>query len=416
MTNFELQNERSHHPKAEFDQTYHLSLSEQIVNQQNAELEVVQRANHVRHFCQGKPGHLKGLPRRNENFEDIIIDKERKFMFCPIFKVSSTFFTRLFYSLRLFGEVKNPYRIPIGQALQAKTHNLNELLPHKGSRAQKFLSNATSFLIVREPLSRLLSGYMDKLFAPNPYFWNKVGNYIVSRYRPQATPIEKICGHNSTFNNFVHYVVDVNTSPRARQYRDAHFIPANEHCKICRLNYTLVGKIETLSTDLYNILRRLDIVVTKDQLADWKKDVVKDAIIDSVESPFLWRHRVSKCMPWSSALKRVWRKLQSRAIIPLEEKFPFSESRSNFIKAKEFIATAYRTYLRADKTRLKRQKRQVLAMAYKTVQPITMAKLLKNLEFDFKLFQYSSQPDFLFDKNFVKETEKLPNIFDMRGL
>ncbi|KAK3803507.1 hypothetical protein RRG08_056504 [Elysia crispata] len=122
IANFELQNERPHHPKAEFDQTYHLSLSEQIVNQQKAELEVVQRANHVRHFCQGRPGHLKGLPRQNENFKDIIIDKERKH---------------------------------------------------------------------------------------------------------QATPIEKIWGHNSTFNNFVHYVVDVNTSPRARQYRDAHFIPAN---------------------------------------------------------------------------------------------------------------------------------------------------------------------------------------------
>ena len=171
------------------------------------------------------------------------------------------------------------------------------------------MSNATSFLLVREPLSRLLSRYMDKLFEPNPYFWNKVRNYIVSHYRPQATPIEKICGHNSTFNNFVHYVVDVNTSPRARQYRDTHFIPANKHCKICRLNYTLVGKIETLCTDLYNILRRLDIGVTKDQLADWKKDVVKYAIIYSMGSPFLWRHRVSKCMSWSSALKRVWRKL-----------------------------------------------------------------------------------------------------------
>ena len=45
--------------------------------------------------------------------------------------------------------------------------------------------------------------------------------------------------------------------------------------------------------------------------------------------------------------------------ISLGEKFPFSESRSIFIKVKEFIATAYRTYLRADKARLKRQKRQV---------------------------------------------------------
>ena len=142
------------------------------------------------------------------------------------------------------------------------------------------------------------------------------------------------------------------------------------------------------------------LVVTKDQSADWKKDAVKDAIIDSVDSPFLWRHRVSKCMSWYSVLKSLWRKLQSRAIISLEEKFPFSESRSNFIKAK-----AYRTYLRADKARLKRQKRQVLSMAYKTEQPIFVAKLLKNLVFDLGFFQFSLQPGFLFDKNSVKETE-----------
>ena len=113
---------------------------------------------------------------------------------------------------------------------------------------------------------------------------------------------------------------------------------------------------------------------------------------------------MSKCMSWYSVMKSLWRKLQSRAIIPLEEKFPFSESRSNLIKAKEFIATAYRTYLRADKARLNSQKRQVLSMAYKTVQPIFKAKLLKNLVFDLSFFQYSLQPGFLFDKNFVKET------------
>ena len=126
--------------------------------------------------------------------------------------------------------------------------------------------------------------------------------------------------------------------------------------------------------------------VTEDQSADWKKDVVKDAIIDSVDSPFLWRHRVSKCMSWYSVLKSVWRKLQSMAINPVEEKFPFSESWSNFIKAKEFIAIAYRSYLRADKARLNSQKRQVLSMAYKTVQPIFVTKLLKNLVFDLGFF------------------------------
>ena len=158
--------------------------------------------------------------------------------------------------------------------------------------------------------------------------------------------------------------------------------------------FSLSGKVmgaeasinRCFQTHQFKHFQSFSLGVTKDQSADWKKDVVKDAIIDSVDSPFLWRHRVSKCMSWYSVLKSVWRKLQSRAINPLEEKFPFSESWSNFIKAKEFIAIAYRTYLRAYKARLNSQKRQVLSMAYKTVQPIFVTKLLKNLVFDLGFF------------------------------
>ncbi|GFR64632.1 carbohydrate sulfotransferase [Elysia marginata] len=391
---------------------YHPSPSGQSVDPD----EVFKRARHVHNVCLKREKQLAGLTNSTYAYERISIDKKRKHLFCPIYKVSSTFLRRVLYSLETYGELKNPYSIPIEKALKAKTDSLMGLLSLDERQANEFLSEANSFLIVREPLVRLLSGYMDKLFAPNPFYWNKTGTYIVSKYRSKPNHLETVCGHNVTFNEFARYIVDGELDPKAVDYRDPHFTPAYDQCKVCRLNYGMVGKMESFTTDMYTILNNLIINVTKDQLVEWKEDVVKDAIIDSVESPFLWRPKVRMCMSWHSSLRRVWRKLQSRAIIPLEEKFPFSEFQSERVTAQDFITTAHFTHLRADKSRLKRQKKEVLAMAYKTVDRSLLPKLLEVMEPDFTLFKYNIHPDFLFDNDFLVEVDKLPNIFDVRTL
>ncbi|KAK3799724.1 hypothetical protein RRG08_017425 [Elysia crispata] len=346
-------------------------LSRQDAVQQNVgqgpESQVFVLAKHVRHACQGREEELAGLTKSNNSYQQISVDWQRRSMFCPIFKTSSTYLRRLFYTLDANGRLRNPYSITIDQALHVKTNSLIELLPLNGPKAQEFFSDVTSFLFVREPLARLLSGYVDKLFAPNPFYWNKTGTYMVSKYRPYATPMEKVCGHDLTFSEFVQYIVDGELDPEAKDYRDPHFTPAYDQCKVCHLNYTLVGKMEAFNTDMFDILKLLNIDITREQLTEWKKDVVKDAIIDSVESPFGWRAKVRMCISWQSALRRVWRKLQSRAIIPLEEKFPFSEHQIERLTAQDFIIAAHYTHLRANKARLKRQKKEILAMAYNTI-------------------------------------------------
>lgn len=52
----------------------------------------------------------------------------------------------------------------------------------------KFLNDSISFLIVRHPFERLLSGYRDKFEQSLPHtFHSKLGFYIVSHYRVKVS-------------------------------------------------------------------------------------------------------------------------------------------------------------------------------------------------------------------------------------
>ena len=53
-------------------------------------------------------------------------------------------------------------------------------------------------MFTREPYSKLLSGYVDKLWAPNPYFWGTVGSHAIKAFRkPQRSDVR--CAHDLTF-------------------------------------------------------------------------------------------------------------------------------------------------------------------------------------------------------------------------
>ena len=54
-------------------------------------------------------------------------------------------------------------------------------------------------MFTREPYSKLLSGYIDKLFAPNPYFWNVIGRFIIQKFRKYPSLRSLECGHDVTF-------------------------------------------------------------------------------------------------------------------------------------------------------------------------------------------------------------------------
>ena len=81
----------------------------------------------------------------------------------------------------------------------------------------------------REPYSRLLSAYVDKLWSPNLHFWRVLGRNLVRELRPNASRASLHCGHDVTFPEFIRYFID----GHAREVRiNTHLVPTHKFCEV----------------------------------------------------------------------------------------------------------------------------------------------------------------------------------------
>ncbi|XP_055872583.1 uncharacterized protein LOC106051645 [Biomphalaria glabrata] len=385
------------------------------LNMDTIKEEQASRVQHLHTQCDASPDKMVGLSSESWAYGRIEINKNSNYLYCPLLKVGSTFFRRVFYTMRERKQLLNPYIVPINQALGAKRMVLEQILPLHSQATQAFLNGSTSVIFVREPFSRILSGYVDKLFAPNPYFWSQIGKHIISKYRPVAKIRQLMCGHDVTFAEFIEYLIEGELTNDT--HRDAHFTPTYDQCKPCQINYTVVGKMETFQTDVAFTLAQLGYNVSQEKLKQWAKDATHDAILDSTVSPFSWKFTVKKCMPWHEGLKRIWRKLQIRGIISIEEKFPWSpEISEKSITVRMFTERVKKLNSQADKSKLKKQKIDVLAQAFSTVKREQLMKLVDIFKPDFQLFQYDMYPDYIFNELLVSKIRKKNTIFKIDSI
>ena len=376
--------------------------------------EQLLRIQHLQRECQGKQSELFGLSTEKWAYGRIEVSQRHNYMYCPLLKVGSTFFRRLFYAMNLGKKVRSPYDIAIQRALNGKRDVLSKMTSFLSHRFLKTM-NPASIMFVREPFSRLLSGYTDKLFAPNPYFWQEIGVHIVTTIRHNYTTpppkSKKICAHDVTFSEFIKYVIDAERTDSDK--RDAHFTPTYDQCKPCSLNYTVIGKMDSFLPDVAYTLEQLGNPVSKETLKIWAKQATADAIDDSTYSPFGWKRGIRKCMTWEQALKRIWRKLQIRGIILFSDTFPWSGNDTSSVTLKHFQNTVKVLHSKSDKNLLKQQKLDVLAEAYSTVSEEDIRSILELFMPDFTLFQYNPKPDFIFDDDNVKRFRGRDFVFNL---
>ncbi|XP_061879390.1 carbohydrate sulfotransferase 8-like [Entelurus aequoreus] len=114
------------------------------------------------------------------------------------------------------------------------------------------LGTYTKVLFVREPLERMVSAYRDKFENPNNYYHSLFGKPIISKYRVNASRAALDSGNGVTFQEFVHYLLDVHRPVGM----DIHWEAANQLCNPCLIDYDFIGKFENMD-DESNLLLRL---------------------------------------------------------------------------------------------------------------------------------------------------------------
>lgn len=250
--------------------------------------------------------------------------------------------------------------------------------------------NAYTYVFVREPYGRLLSFYVDKLMASNPYYWKVVGIFA-AKERPH-TDTGYRCGHDVTFPEFIKYAIK--TLSMGRNV-DPHWVEMERNCRACDIRYDYIGKMETFAQNADEILIKLGLNKTAEYLrTNGANAADEDAIKDSVVQPYVFQNRYRLCMSFSDAIDRAWKKLQIRGLVaPGSAPSHLTYTDSTW---KDFFALA-----KASRDTLSKDERKQLKLNWQReywaqIDVRDLLQLKRLYAKDFQLFNYDDHPEIVF--------------------
>ena len=321
--------------------------------------------------------------KRRKSTCPITTNDQYGLMFCPMCKLASTYWTRFFHMLDHYGRdvIKSPYDVPINEAPPTNERMTVTLGSHETS-----LDGYYKFLFVRDPYSRLLSAYVDKVFAPNPTFW-RIFHKLGMKYLKKSRVAVK-CGSDITFSDYIRIVVQAHRTNPISGSADCHDATYMFSCHPCEVQYDFVGKMESFSRDSMLLFEKLHLNKTIEALRKEGKQLAdEDALMDTVTSPFKWRKSITACIPWHEALGRVWKKLQIRGVIGRQD-MPLSEQEADSISQEAFVRLIKHIQSQSTPAQRREQRKQALVEIYSTVDPAYLKDLKVLYRKDFEFFEY----------------------------
>lgn len=219
-------------------------------------------------FC-SKHDHLHKLSlpldasQRNELYRHLIFDDKEEVIYCFVEKAGCTNMKRLmFVNMGLIPEDTISWEwvdntIYLEKALKKSSFARNDLT--SASRLQRIRSHF-KFMIVRNPLERLVSGYRNKIEPPLetlssmfPYY---IQREIVQLYHPQD--LDRWLESNASyplrvnFEDFVRYLVEKDNADI-----NPHFRPMIDTCHPCEIRYDFYADFRSLGQDVDYIIRKI---------------------------------------------------------------------------------------------------------------------------------------------------------------
>ena len=123
------------------------------------------------------------------------------------------------------------------------------------------LESYFTFIVVRHPLSRLVSGFFDKMKKPSR-IKESYAKHIIMKYRDK--PPEVIDKSDVYFDEFVQYVSEPDDQLLGGM--DDHWRTVTNLCHPCHIRYDYIGKMETIEEDVNNIVRLINKPVKRLQI------------------------------------------------------------------------------------------------------------------------------------------------------
>ena len=166
-----------------------------------------------------------------------------KLIFCSVPKVASTNWKRIIHTLQ--GRLQHPKDDLDGGALvHDGIPRLKKLSKYENiSRKKKYFS----FLFTRHPFERVFSAYRDKIQSGKDIFLYKKYNRIIFRlFRNEE--FNQNSSHPATLTEFIRYIIRKYESGFAFKM-NRHWRPVTFLCSVCKMNYTVIGKMETIASD-----------------------------------------------------------------------------------------------------------------------------------------------------------------------
>nr|ACO10558.1 Carbohydrate sulfotransferase 11 [Caligus rogercresseyi] len=191
-----------------------------------------QRREYTRKQCLSSNGSSLDL-------KHVLLDEERKLLFCVVPKVACTNWKRVLISLETrmnLTEIKYPH-----------SHTFKTL--SQSTLQEKALSKYSKFIFVRHPYERLVSAYENKVHRP-------FTNYFRSRLLREGM-------RDLSFPSFVDFIL----SKKPRDLNE-HWSPQYMLCRPCQVDYDYIGRYETMKEDSDYILEdvlHLNVSLPKNQ-------------------------------------------------------------------------------------------------------------------------------------------------------
>ena len=284
------------------------------VSEISKETEMKERTTMMRTVCSQYPIRRQVKTRLSGRL--FYISEKHSLSYCRVAKVGSTFWTQVFMTLGNISPVakkdmqkETMFDKPRDEVHQEMKKHSNLTMPFSDSRVH----TTTSFLVTRNPYSRLFSSYIDQIFLPNK--WLQAAKMVKSAERRE-------CGSDVTFEEFLNYI---SSGILKGGSCDLHWAPIFSICLPCNTDINFVAKQETFNEDAEYILNYVGV---EQPVKDEVKRAVGQNLIENslgtlVHTYVSKGHSTKKgCITEKDLAKKLWTAFQIQGYIYNGIQFP----------------------------------------------------------------------------------------------